>query len=68
MKRIIEAGRTDPIVRKFACRNCRCVFEATRDDYDVEFDRNEYYFASSCPHCGHKTYSYEMNSSCTLVR
>ena len=59
MKRIIEHGRIDPDIRTFACRHCSCVFEASRDDYEIKCDRNELYYISDCPECDHKAYSYE---------
>lgn len=54
--RIIEPGdlkRTERL-RRFACAECGCVFEASRYEYTVETDYQGTMVAVKCP-CCHRT-------------
>lgn len=58
MKKIVEHGQKHDMTRRFCCRHCSCVFDATPDDYKFEFDRNDEYYSSTCPECGCAAHSY----------
>ena len=53
--KIIKEGDLGRVkrMRRFACRECGCVFEASASEYRVEPDyRNGSYCVHRCPTCG----------------
>ena len=61
MKTIIEHGRIESQVRRFACRNCSCIFDATPDDYGFTIDAGAASAIASCPDCGKSAYTPELS-------
>ena len=61
MKTIIEHGRIEELTRRFYCRNCSCVFDATPDDYESRFNHRdqEQVYTSRCPECSRLAHSYD---------
>lgn len=59
--KIIQPGDLDlaKTVHRFKCRDCGCVFEAGRSEYQTMHDfRNGLYFAINCPTCKATVYLY----------
>ena len=53
--KIIKLGKKPDTVKRFKCRNCGCVFEADRQDYEeVYILSNGYYLLIDCPTCGRR--------------
>ena len=53
--RIIREGDLSRLqkMRRFACRECGCVWEAGPSEYRTENGyRNDVYYVSACPTCG----------------
>lgn len=54
MIRIVKHGNT---VLRFTCRDCRCVYECDKEDYEKVIERNgegeiiALYYYATCPEC-----------------
>lgn len=54
--KIIKPGKI-PETKRFECRKCGCIFEATNSEYEEEKDTDcadIYYWAINCPCCREK--------------
>lgn len=52
--KIIKPGKKPETDKRYECQHCGCVFEADRDDYEVEYSLLDgYYFKIECPCCGY---------------
>lgn len=59
--KIIRPGDPDLArsVHRFQCKECLCVFEAGRSEYQIQHDfRNGIYYSCSCPTCKSTVYMY----------
>ena len=56
---IIKQGDPDRAkgVRRFECKKCGCIFEATAKEYQHSSQYNEFYTYCKCPCCN--TYVYQ---------
>lgn len=55
--KVVKEGRLDRLerARRFGCRKCGCVFDATAAEYRQEPDcRNGMMIVCNCPTCGHR--------------
>lgn len=52
--KIIKPGKKPDTIKRFTCSHCGCVFEAHKDDCEVEFNSlgGYYCYALNCPTCG----------------
>lgn len=52
--KIIKKGREKDLkkTKRFTCRECGCVFEADKGEYQSGQQYNETYFFCKCPFCG----------------
>ena len=59
--KIIRPGDLDQAraIHRFQCKECRCIFEAGRSEYQIQHDfRNGTYYSSTCPTCKATVYMY----------
>jgi len=57
--KIIREGNlvTTKKIKRFECARCKCIFEASKDEYSCQAGRyNEIMYTARCPHCNEKVY------------
>lgn len=56
--RIIRKGSLElpKKIKRFHCKECGCIFEAEKSEYQFGIQYNETYYYCQCPTCGKITY------------
>lgn len=59
--KIIVKGDVNRLLKtkRFSCRECGCVFEASKGEYETGTQYNEEYYSCKCPMCKRTAYSDE---------
>jgi len=59
--KIIREGNVKRLLKtkRFTCKECGCVFEANKGEYESGVQYNEEYFYCQCPTCKRTAYSDE---------
>ena len=56
--KIIKQGDANKLkrIKRFECKECKCIFEAEKNEYQTGSQYNEIYYYCKCPCCGSIVY------------
>jgi len=59
--KIIKIGDPSRLkqIKRFTCKQCGCIFEAGKEEYNSGMQYNEIYYMCRCPTCGRTAYKGE---------